>query len=274
MQTDLEKRVLGNTGMVVTQLGFGAGFRGEPTEDEADEVFNAVLDAGINFIDTAPCYDFSEDRIGASISHRRSEFYLATKVGCNIGPGGKSKGPHIWSADNCHRNIDESLRRMKVDYVDLLQPHTPSFEEAEQGRLVDALNEIRDSGKTRFIGISTNLPDLPAYMESGAYDTFQISYSALHRRHENLLQDAADAGGGVIIRSEIALGHRGGGRWDKWEKAGLDDLLDGMDRYEFVLRFHAHASCLPYEYRRNGRFGSFQSQPRRCQSRPPSTRDL
>ena len=243
MQKDLETRTLGKTGMVVTQLGYGAGFRGEVTETQADGVFNAVLDAGINYIDTAPCYDFSEDRIGASISHRRSEFFLATKVGCNIGPGGKGKDPdHIWSADNFHRNIDESLKRMKVDCVDLLQPHSPSFDDVEQGAL-EALIQIRDAGKTRFIGVSTHLPDLPAFVQTGIFDAFQIPYSALGRRHERLIQNLADASAGVIIRGGIAKGHRGGG-WDKWEKAGLDDLLDGMDRYEFVLRFTlTHPAC-------------------------------
>ena len=244
MQTDLATRQLGNTGLVVTQLGYGAGFRGEVTEAQADGLFNAVLDAGINFIDTAPCYDFSEDRIGAGISRRRDEFYLATKCGCNVGPGGKPRDPHhIWTAENFHGNIDESLRRMNVDYVDLLQMHSPSFKQFEQGGLLDALNQIRDSGKARFIGVSTNLPDLPAYMKIPDFDVFQISYSALGRRHERLIQDVADAGAGVIIRGGIAKGHRGEG-WPKWERAGLDDLLDGMDRYAFVLRFTlTHPAC-------------------------------
>ena len=82
MQKDLETRTLGKTGMVVTQLGYGAGFRGEVTETQADGVFNAVLDAGINFIDTSIDYHRSEEFIGRFISGRRSEFFLASKCGC------------------------------------------------------------------------------------------------------------------------------------------------------------------------------------------------
>lgn len=84
------KKVLGRTGLEVTQLGYGSmGVRGPRTwgirvfsEQEAESFLNGVLDAGINFVDTSPDYGISEQRIGQYISSRRSEFYLATKCGC------------------------------------------------------------------------------------------------------------------------------------------------------------------------------------------------
>lgn len=245
MKKDLRTRTLGNTGLVVTQLGFGAGFRATISEEQADRIFNVVLDAGINFIDTSPDYGFSEDRIGASISHRRHEFYLATKCGCNvIGPEGKAHAiDHLWTADRLHRNIEESLKRLKTDYVDLLQMHSPSVEQVEQGSLVETLLKIRDSGKARFIGVSSKLPDLALFMGMQGFDTFQFPYSALGRRHERIIQDVANAGAGVIINGGVAKGHRGGS-WAKWDKAGLDDLLDGTNRYAFMLRFTiTHPAC-------------------------------
>ena len=209
MQTDLPKKTLGRTGLEVTQLGFGAmelrGTREEITEDQADRVLNGVLDAGINFIDTAPDYGFSEERIGKYISQRRDEFFLATKCGCNVGTDHVRREPrHIWTADRLHRNIDQSLERMKTDQVDLLQMHNPTVEDVEKGGLVEVLQKIQQAGKTRFIGVSSMAPDLMTFARMGVFDTFQIPYSALARKHEDMILEAAELGAGIIIR--------GGGR--------------------------------------------------------------
>ena len=140
----MQKRVLGRTGLEVTQLGFGAmELRGsktwsgrEVTEKKAETILNAVLDSGINFIDTAPDYGVSEDFIGKYISHRRDEFYLATKCGCN--PTDKDK-PHIWEGQQLEQNIETSLRKMKVDYVDVWQLHNPTVDEFEKGSLLETM---------------------------------------------------------------------------------------------------------------------------------------
>ena len=128
MQASLPKRVLGRTGLQVTQLGFGGAERGLSDDSEADlqaeRILNEVLDAGINLIDTAPDYGTNEDRIGKYVSHRRDEFYLATKCGCNIDAEGKGVEPgHLWTADRLRRNVEQSLRRLRTDHVDLLQMH-------------------------------------------------------------------------------------------------------------------------------------------------------
>ena len=250
MPTDLPTRILGDTGLEVTQLGFGAmvlwGSYRDISDEQAGRLLNAILDSGITFIDTSPDYGVSEDRIGKHISHRRDAFYLATKCGCNIDPDAVPLDPdHLWTGDRLRRNIDQSLRRMKTDHVDVLQMHNPPVEDVEKGGLVEVLQEIRASGKTRFIGVSSPTgPDLLEFVRMGVFDTFQIPYSALERRHEGLIQEAADAGAGIIIRGGIARGHLGGERWAKWGRAQLTDLLDGMSRYEFVLRFTlTHPSC-------------------------------
>ena len=249
MATDLPTRVLGRTGLEVTQLGFGGvevgNFNRDIGDEQAGRVLNAVLDSGINFLDTAPDYGLSEERIGATVSHRRDSFYLATKCGCNIDPCGVGQEPgHLWTGDRLRRNIEQSLRRLKTDYVDVLQMHNPSVEAVENGGLVEVLQEIRASGKTRFIGVSSTAPHLLEFVRMGVFDTFQIPYSALERRHERMIQEAADAGAGIIIRGGIARGHLGRERWAKWDGAQLTDLLDGMSRYEFVLRFTlTHPAC-------------------------------
>ena len=114
------KKTLGRTGLQVTQLGFGAmEIRGpkvwggrEVSDEQSDAILNAVLDAGINFIDTAPDYGRSEERIGRFISSRRSEYYLATKCGCDVTVHpDKWETNHTWTRDRLLRNIEESLQR-------------------------------------------------------------------------------------------------------------------------------------------------------------------
>jgi len=251
MDSELAKRTLGRTGLEVTQLGYGAmelrGQREGITEKDAESVLNTVLDSGITFIDTSPDYGLSEERIGRSISHRRDEFFLSTKCGCNITypEGGRQEPSHLWRGEVFLRNIEKSLERMKVDYVDILQMHNPSVEEVEENRLVEVLEEIRASGKTRFISVSATAPNLLPFARTGAFDTFQVPYSLLERRHEDMIREAADLGAGIIVRGGVAKGHREPvDRWAKWEEAGLDELLDGMSRYEFVLRFTlSHPNC-------------------------------
>lgn len=249
----LAKRTLGRTGLSVTALGFGAmevrGSRiwgGRPcSEEQSNTILNAVLDSGINFIDTANDYGRSEEFIGKCISHRRGEFYLATKCGCSIVRRDEHTDdtPHVWTRDNLFRGLHESLERMKTDYVDLMQLHNPSVAETESNGLVDALKEMKTQGKVLWIGCSSTVPHIQTYIDWGIFDVFQIPYSALERDHENLITSAAKAGAGVIDRGGVARGEPGSGlgstdRWAKFEAAKLDELrAEGESRTTFLLRF-------------------------------------
>lgn len=263
MNMNLPTAMLGRTGLKVTRLGYGAmeirGSRiwgGRPvTEEQAKTILNAVLDAGINFIDTANDYGRSEEFIGKYISHRRSEFYLATKCGCTVVRRDENTDdtPHAWTRENLFRGLNESLQRMKTDYVDIMQLHNPPVEETEKNGLVDVLKEMRQQGKVCFISISTTLPHLPTYMAWGVFDTFQIPYSALEREHENWITKSAEAGIGIIIRGGVARGEPGAGlgsteRWVRFEQADLDELLEpGETRTAFLLRYtlsHPHADTI------------------------------
>src|SRR6266498_684033 len=153
----LPTSVLGRTGLDVTRLSFGAmeirGSRiwgGRPVTDwQAETILNAVLDEGINFIDTANDYGRSEEFIGKYIAHRRREFYLATKCGCTVVRRDENTDdtPHVWTRDNLLRGLEESLQRMKTDYIDIMQLHNPPVEETEKNQLVDALKEMQQQGK-------------------------------------------------------------------------------------------------------------------------------
>jgi aryl-alcohol dehydrogenase-like predicted oxidoreductase len=250
---ELPKRTLGRTGLEVTTLGFGAmELRGAPvgpeiTDQQAEKVLNAVLAAGINFIDTSIDYGRSEELIGRFIAHRRSEYFLASKCGCV--PGAAMGAEHIHTADNIRAGVEQSLRRMKTDYLDLVQFHRSltrhQFE--EQGALEAAL-ALKKAGKVRLVGVSGTLPQLAEQIEMGVFDAFQIPYSALQREHEEIIGRASAAGAGIIIRGGVARGAPtdwqrvyymlpSNSMRERWEQARLDDLLDGMSRADFMLRF-------------------------------------
>ena len=241
----LPTTMLGRTNLKVTRLGYGAAHR-KPMEDpQRERILNTVLDAGINYIDTAGCYGNSEELIGRYISNRKSEFYLATKCGCtDLKVGSDGNHEHIWTKKKVFEGLHQSLKRLKTDCIDVMQPHNPAVEDAVREELVVALVEMRDQGKIRWIGISTTLPDLPTYLDWGVFDVFQIPYSALERDHEGWITKAANAGIGIVIRGGVALGEPGVGtgemtnHWDKYDEACLDDLRDeGESRTSFILRY-------------------------------------
>ncbi len=253
MSTSLPQRTLGKTDLSVTRLGYGAmEIRGpriwggrEVTDGQAETILNAVLDAGVNFIDTSNDYGRSEEFIGRFLQHRRGEFILATKCGCQVTRRDEHTDdtPHVFTRENCFRGLEESLGRLKVDHVDLIQLHNPSAEVAEQEKLVEVLRDMKAQGLARWIGISTTVPDLPTYTKWGVFDTFQIPYSALDRRHEDMIAEAHAAGIGIIVRGgvqqgEPGMGHGNRTRWEKFEKAGLDELREENEtRTHFMLRY-------------------------------------
>jgi aryl-alcohol dehydrogenase-like predicted oxidoreductase len=263
---DLPVSVLGRTGLEVTKLGYGAmelrgpgAMRGRDVDSAAaDAVLNAVLDAGINFIDTSPDYGLAEERIGASISHRRDEYFLASKCGCPVNqpdPPPGQRREHIFTRANIRAGVEQSLDRMKTDHLDLVQFHaSPSQSTLEANDSVAELVALRDEGKIRFLGMSGTLPNLTDHIAMGVFDAFQIPYSAVEREHEESISAAASAGAGTIIRGGVARGIPAAPRerlerlpdayrpamterLDRFEGAELDDLLDDMSRMEFMLRF-------------------------------------
>jgi aryl-alcohol dehydrogenase-like predicted oxidoreductase len=255
-------RALGRTGADVTILGYGAmELRGQPrgpeiTDEDAGRLLNAVLDDGINLIDTSPDYGRSEELIGTYLGHRRDEFFLASKCGClvEIPADAVPPYPHDYSQKNVRADVEQSLRRLRTDRLDLVQVHmSPSQATLAENHTVETLKELQAEGKVRFIGMSGILPDLPDHIAMNVFDAFQIPYSAVQRDHENLIAQAADKGAGTLIRGGAARGaaseeknwsvgpltQQPGVGQRNWEAAGIDDLLDeaGIGRQEFILRF-------------------------------------
>ncbi|HEY1918193.1 MAG TPA: aldo/keto reductase [Streptosporangiaceae bacterium] len=254
----IQTRPLGRTGAHVTILGYGAmELRGRPAgpaieDEDAGRLLNAVLDGGINLIDTSIDYGRSEELIGRYIGHRREEYFLASKCGCLLTPPPDARPPypHDYSAQNVRAGVEQSLRRLGTDRLDLVQVHmSPSQAQLEKDHTIEAMQALQAEGKVRFLGMSGILPNLPDHVAMGVFDVFQIPYSAVQREHEDLITAAVAAGAGTLIRGGAA---RGGPDKDwrvgplsqdpgvgqrRWEVSGVPDLLDGLPSQEFMLRF-------------------------------------
>lgn len=248
---NLPTAILGQTGLEVTRLGFGAmelratdGDRAV-TDNVSSSVLNAVLDAGINFIDTSPDYGVSEERIGKAISHRRDEFYVATKCGCPATPAALEAGEHVYTQENLEAAVNQSLTRMKTDHLDIVQFHgSPAKSVIDENDAIGTLLDLKAQGKIRFIASSSTLPNIRDHIDMGVFDSFQIPYSALQREHENVITQSADAGIGTVIRGGVAKGEPGVSgvlrrdAWETFDKANLSDLLeDGESKTSLILRF-------------------------------------
>jgi len=246
----------------VTALGFGAlelrgmiaGVGRELKPRQPERILNAVLDAGINYIDVSADYGEAEEHIGSCIANRRKEFFLASKCGCppdvsKFIPAERTRFGvplprlHDYSRENIIKTFDQSLRRMQTDYVDVLQFHfSPARELLEQEKAVETLESLKRDGKIRFIGCSSILPNITDHIKMGVFDVLQVPYSALQPEHEDVIVAAARAGVGIVIRGGVAKGPPGKGQgsadlWDLWDKAELNELLDGEHRTGFMLRF-------------------------------------
>ncbi|MFC3979727.1 MULTISPECIES: aldo/keto reductase [Streptosporangium] len=211
----MQYRTLGRTGVQVSSLALGAmnfGQIGRTTQEEVTAIVDAALDGGINVIDTADMYSAgeSEEMVGKAVAGRRDDIVLATKAAMPMGEERNHRGgSRRWLVTA----LDDSLRRLGVDHVDLYQIHRwdPSADDEET---LSALTDLRRAGKIRYFGSST----FPAYRivqaqwaarenHLGRYVTEQPSYSILQRGVEtHVLPVAEQYGLGVLAWSPLASG--------------------------------------------------------------------
>jgi hypothetical protein len=198
----MERRRLGKTDMVVSVLGFGGseiGYERAGARTVA-RLLGSALDAGLNVIDTAECYEESEALIGTAIGSRRSECHLLTKCGH---PRGFGRGD--WRPASLLSSIERSLKRLRTDRLDLIQLHSCSLADLRQGDAIDALERARERGWARYIGYSGDGEAARYAVECGHFDTLQTSVSVADQEALELtLPLAAGRGMGVIAKRPIA----------------------------------------------------------------------
>ena len=211
----MEYRTLGQTGVQVSPLALGTANFGDPcSESESRAILAHAMEAGINFIDTADSYGDGESErfIGRALaeSGRRADVLLATKGGWRVGPG-----PNDFGNTRLHitRACEESLRRLKTEYIDLYYVHRPSFD-IPVDETLSALTDLVRQGKVIYIGCSTHpawkimqalmISEMKGYAR---YVAEQPPYNLLDRRIENELVPLCGAYGVAILPwSPTAMG--------------------------------------------------------------------
>jgi aryl-alcohol dehydrogenase-like predicted oxidoreductase len=210
-------RPLGKTGLRVTPVAFGAFKIGRnegikyprgydlPDDAASARLLNAVLDLGINFIDTAPAYGLSEERIGSALSSRRREFVLSTKVGEVFSAG---RSTYDFSAVGMRESVETSLRRLRTDAVDLLflHAHAADVEILEGTDALATLLELKKAGKARAIGFSGKTP-AGALRALPDVDVLMVEYHVRDPSHAQVIAAAAATGVGVVVKKGLASGH-------------------------------------------------------------------
>ncbi len=170
----MERRRLGRTDMMASVLGFGGSEIGyqRSSRRTVARLLEGALDAGLNVIDTAECYEDSEELIGGAAGGRRRDFYLFTKCG-----HGRGWGRGDWRPAALLASIERSLKRLATDHLDLIQLHSCSREELGKGDVIGALERARERGLTRYIGYSGDGEAARYAVECGRFDTLQTSVS-------------------------------------------------------------------------------------------------
>jgi len=199
----MEKRQLGKTDMNVSVLGFGGSEIGyeNASQKTVTDLLGTALDAGLNVIDTAECYEDSEELIGRAVSDRRDQFFLFTKCGH---PDGFEMEAN-WSAKSILQSIERSLRRLKTDRIDIVHLHSCSEAVLRKGEAISALQAARERGEARYIGYSGDSDAARYAVECGAFDTLQTSINIADQEAIELtLPLARDKQMGVIAKRPIA----------------------------------------------------------------------
>jgi len=196
------KRRLGRTGLMVSVIGFG-GIK-LPLVDRVtlNKILNRALDLGINFFDTARRYGDSEEKIGEAISHRRDEFYISTK------------SPAL-TAQDMERDIERSLKNLRIDYIDLYLCHNLRYPDAydkvmSSGGAIEVLKKAKREGVIGHIGFSCHRfhETMERGIRSGEFEVIMLSYNILNDElvDEKILPLAKEMDVGVIAMKPLAGG--------------------------------------------------------------------
>ena len=232
----MQYRRLGRSNLRVSEIGFGAWAIGGPVQvgdkpfgwgevDEAAarEAIHRARDLGINFFDTADVYGLgrSEEILGEELKGRNA--LIATKAGNVRTTEGESRKD--FSRDHLIRSAEESLKRLQRETIDVFQLHNPSEEEIRRGECLEALEELRRSGKIRASGVSIREPEEGVALLKGVHspDTLQLVYNLLKpRMAKDVIPLALEEDVGIIVRVPFQYGLLTG-KFDRDTTFGQDD---------------------------------------------------
>ncbi len=207
---------MGDTGLTLCPIGFGAfkigrdaggkfGHRYDvPDDAAADRLLNSVLDLGVTYVDTAPAYGLSEDRIGRFIGHRRDEYVVSTKVGETFA-GGEST--HDFSAAAVRGSVESSLRNLKRDVLDIVfvHAHRDDARILAETDVAETLAGLRERGLVRHIGFSGYSAEGFRLALSWS-DAIMIEYHADDCSLQPVIAEAGERGVMVVVKKGLACG--------------------------------------------------------------------
>jgi len=211
----MKYRTLGRTGLKVSEIGFGAwaigGSWGPQKDEDSITALHGALDLGVNFIDTAAGYGEgrSERLIGKVLKERGdlNRVVVATKTPPAPGPWPPTpycRAEDRFSEKYLRENIEERLRNLQTDSIDILQLHTWTRAWNRNPKPLEILNKLKEEGKIRFFGISTPEHDqnsMVQLMKDGWIDTVQVIYNIFEQEPAaELLPVAKECGVGIIVR--------------------------------------------------------------------------
>ncbi|MGO9232036.1 MAG: aldo/keto reductase [Bryobacteraceae bacterium] len=206
----MQYRTLGRTGWQVSEVSFGAwaigGSWGEVSDDESLAALHQAVDCGVNFIDTADVYgDGRSERLVARLKReRRESVMVATKAGRRLSPH-TADG---YNAQNLTGFVEDSLRNLETDCLDLVQLHCPPVEVYYRPEVFGALDDLAQAGKIRYYGVSVErVEEALKAIEFPNVQTVQIIYNCFRQRPAELFfPDARRRGVGILARVPLASG--------------------------------------------------------------------
>jgi aryl-alcohol dehydrogenase-like predicted oxidoreductase len=242
---EIEKRILGKSGIEVTKIGvglwaIGGDQWGEVDDRESLDMIDAALDLGINFFDTADVYGggHSEVLLGKAMKGRRDQFVVATKIGWRGFDGDKGASAYD-TVDKLIAGVESNLERLQTDYVDVIQSHI-DFRDPTMEVFVEGFQKLQEQGKVRAYGVSTsNFEYLKAFNADNKASTLQIDYSILNRTPEkNIFPYTMEKDVGVLVRGPLAMGILTG-KFSKDTEFDEDDFrrrwVENEDEYQTFL---------------------------------------
>lgn len=207
----MKERVLGKTGFRVSEIGLGTwqvgGTWGQPFDDGvADRILDRAAEKGISFIDTADVYSggLSEKAVGRALKRHPGRFRVATKCGRQV-------SPHVsagYTPDRMRGFVEDSLKRLGVETLDLIQLHCPPTEVYYRPELFEVFDRLKDEGKILNLGVSVEKVEegLKA-LEYPAVASIQVIFNLFRLRPSELLFDQAQKRNvGIIVRVPLASG--------------------------------------------------------------------
>ncbi len=210
---EIERRILGKSGIEITKIGVGlwaiGGTEwGETDDAELLDMISAALDLGINFFDTADVYGdgHSEVLLGKAMKGRREKFVVASKIGW-VGFDGEKGVSAYDTVEKLVAGVESNLERLQTDYLDVIQCHI-DFREPNMEIFVAGFQKLQAQGKVRAYGVSTSDFDyLQAFNADNQTSTLQIDYSILNRMPEaEIFPYTIEHDLGVLIRGPLAMG--------------------------------------------------------------------